>query len=485
MITKIGSGGTGKVAGASGQTMILGGKDGAVADGVTTGTLTASLKSGEQVASGLVVAPAPTTTMTLKTECGAVADGLTTGTVTAILKEGDQLAVSRTVKFQINDGSALFSNESNGQTVVTGALGEATVTLTDKTAETVTILVTPDGGSTQQVVCEFVPAGSGYLPTPEIEGVHNDNIYLEELSDPVFIIVSSGSVFSDGDRVVLSISGEDASGVSVPDETLTHTVVGNGLTEVTFSLSLKILTQYGGKHDNEYGQLALSYSLNGAASPVHNYNVYGKGGNEGHNYTVSSEIVVNNAPADGKATNQIKWWVTDEDEAEVKDVAATATINGSAVLAGVSQVTLPATLNYTDTVAENVTASMVLVGGGASAQESLTFSTQGRYDFDFPVKHLEFYAIPYLDNYQFIAGRHYNISIDILTPDVALRQCFDGDTYDKNNMRCMPTTSTMVIRKLGSFIPNETGYYMSAYYLYANNPEATRATGVVRIELVE
>ena len=430
-------------------------------------------------------ASAQTITMTLETKCGTVADGLTTGTVTATVKDGNQLAINNAVNFQIGEGSALFSNGGNAQTVMTGALGDAKVTLTDNTAETVTIYVKPDGGSTHQVICEFVPAGDGGLPAPEIEGVHNDNIYLEDLSDPVFITVSSGSVFSDGDTVVLTVSGEDASGVSVPDETMTHTVVGEEQTQVTFSLPLKTLTLYGGKRDNEYGQLALSYSLNGAASPVHNYNVYGKGGNEGDSYTVNSQVVVNNALADGKATNQISWTVTDENDAPVTGMVATATVSGSARVAGSSQVTLPATVSYTDMVGESVMATVTLTDDSTSGQASLTFSSQGLYDFDFPVAIYGFYAIPYISDYQFIAGKHYKISVDITSPGVTLGSCLEDTAFDSDAQKCVTNTSSMVIRRLDSFIPAETGYYKVAFYLKSDTTVETRATGVVRIELVE
>ncbi|PTT46218.1 Ig-like domain-containing protein [Aeromonas sp. HMWF016] len=373
----------------------------------------------------------------LETSCtsGAKADGVSTNIAKAVVTDDNGYLENAKVDFRINNGDAVFSNGKQSTTMHTNSKGEASATLTDTTAEKVSLLIT-SVGNVGSPSCEFTESsgGGGDFYPPYLPEQPNTDVYLTDLSDPVIVDIIPWPGMQDGDEIILTLSGENAAGFAVPDFDVKHRI--SDPTEIIIALKIakRQFNLYGGTHQNEYGRLTLSYTVNGQVfeGTSSHYNIFGKG--IPSDIFVTAHVTQNNQVADGTAQNVIEWHAKDENGIELTDIAALASVSGNATL-NESDILLPATLYYTDVIAETVTATVKLQSGDAENRVSLTFKEKEENEVCTPIQSEagDFYGVTELFyNYMLEKGNTYQIHLQDFHQGIHIKSCRPGSWFDPN-----------------------------------------------------
>lgn len=398
--------------------------------------------------------------ITLTVNCGALANGVDENTVTAILKDGSEYLSNITVSFVVTGGSATFSNGLTSITAVTNAIGEASVTLTDTVAENVQIIASANE-MTAIKECSFLQESLSLIP-PVIEGVASSNIHLENLPDPVEVLIIAWQGIELSQVLMLTLSGTDAAGFTVPDYNVTHTITDTA--NITINIPRAQFQRYGGEYDYEFGTLMLSYTIDGVSYPNNEsiYHVYGSG-SSGAKYKVEGTVERDNAAADGSDINVVAWKVTDESGAEVTGLSGRVSVTGSATMTSASSVDLPAVVTYTDTLAETVATTLVLSDGVTSGTVSLSFretaDSHRCKDFSFTG-----FAglISFLEGFRFVKGKRYRLTVTSNSPAHYLLTCKDGYYFDSNMYMCISGTPDLILGEDAIFISPVDGLITNA-----------------------
>lgn len=168
------------------------------------------------------------------TQNNVPSDGMTQNIIQATVKEGTALVSGANITFTVT-GSALFTNGSNSIQAISNAFGQATVALTDKTGETVTVTATTP--SANAATAELVFSG------PTIN-------YEISLTNDVNNSAANGTSFNVVEANIQNIETNEP----VEGESITFTVTGNAL----FSNGQKEIIAF----SDQSGECEVSFSDN-------------------------------------------------------------------------------------------------------------------------------------------------------------------------------------------------------------------------------
>lgn len=281
----------------------------------------------------------------------ATADGTSTNTVVAKVTDSSGQAVANTAVTWSVGGSA---KATSPVTVNTNASGEATLSVSDSVAESVTVSASANGAQGQATVT-FVPTVSSVFVAVTANNALADgssvNTFRATVTSPSGQPVANTSV-------TWSLSSGTASGTSSLNATTDAS--GNAVLSVTDTVAETVTAT--AKAGNIQGQATATF--NPASVEVS---------------AVTVTMPTNNQIADGSATNQAQALVTDANNQPLANVALVWTITGSATASATTPLSVTtnsngiATLNLTDTVVESVT--VTATAGGKRGQDTATFTS--------------------------------------------------------------------------------------------------------------
>ena len=279
----------------------------------------------------------------------ATADGTSTNTVVAKVTDSSGQAVANTAVTWSVGGSA---KATSPVTVNTNASGEATLSVSDSVAESVTVNASANGAQGQATVT-FVPTVSSVFVAVTANNALADgssvNTFRATVTSPSGQPVANTSV-------TWSLSSGTASGTSSLNATTDAS--GNAVLSVTDTVAETVTAT--AKAGNIQGQATATF--NPASVEVS---------------AVTVTMPTNNQIADGSATNQAQALVTDANNQPLANVQVTWSITGSATVNATTPLSVTtdsngvATLRFTDTVGENVT--VTAMAGGKQGQATATF----------------------------------------------------------------------------------------------------------------
>ena len=307
-----------------------------------------------------------------------------------------------------------------------------------------------------QASVENISAMMPKLFGPSIEGVNNNTIWAVDLTDPVLVDIFPWEEMLDGDVVALTLSGRDAAGNLVTDKVLQHTLssidVGQKL---VFEVNKSDISVYGENgHVGETGTLVMFYTVNGVRSPETIFAVHGAEGSD--TYTINHIVEVNNSPADGTSFNTVTWTVTNQTGAEVSGLTATASVTGSALInvngqeAESIQIQLPTSVNYVDSLAESVTATVQLTNTEASASVLLNFSdvpSEGCLNLTGQTPGYKSIS-SLLTMFNLVKGASYKLSVQAKGNSAGIVSCPNGYYYNDELIFCIQGTPDMHVEIL-------------------------------------
>lgn len=281
----------------------------------------------------------------------ATADGASTNTVVAKVTDSSGQAVANTAVTWSVGGSA---KATSPVTVNTNASGEATLSVSDSVAESVTVSASANGAQGQATVT-FMPTVSSVFVAVTTNNALADgssvNTFRATVTSPSGQPVANTSV-------TWSLSSGTASATSSLNATTDSS--GNAVLSVTDTVAETVTAT--AKAGNIQGQATATF--NPASVEVS---------------AVTVTMPTNNQIADGSATNQAQALVTDANNQPLANVALVWTITGSATASATTPLSVTtnsngiATLNLTDTVVESVT--VTATAGGKRGQDTATFTS--------------------------------------------------------------------------------------------------------------
>jgi len=150
-----------------------------------------------------------TFTLALSATSGAAGDGIARNSVTATLMSGSTYVSGQRLILSVTAGSALFSSSgTNTVTVTTNSLGAASVQLTDKVDETVTIkaFLTEDPSVNASTSSTF-GNNDGTLPAPSVAEAENTAMTIDpkDVTEGITVIIPMAANLATGDTASASV----------------------------------------------------------------------------------------------------------------------------------------------------------------------------------------------------------------------------------------------------------------------------------------